>query len=144
MTLNTASTAAAPQMAADSLKQKALSSPNVQIIRSPHKTNFSVINNIGIDDPRLDPTALVILLKRIRKPDERFIAAVVAKEMEKSIHTIHKYLRQLIELGYLDRQIFKNARGQYTGKDYLLTKKVTDLYMEINQVDATAKVKEAS
>jgi hypothetical protein len=46
-----------------------LSSPNVQIIRSPHKVNYSVVNNIGIDDPRLDPTALAIIIKRIRKPD---------------------------------------------------------------------------
>jgi predicted transcriptional regulator len=119
------------------------SSPNIQIIRSPHKINYSVINNIVIDDPRLDPTALAILIKRIRKPDSRFAAAVVAKEMKKNIGTIHKYLRQLIELGYLDRRVLKNARGQYARHDYLLTKKVTDIYIDINQFDVTAKVEEA-
>lgn len=119
------------------------SSPNIQIIRSPHKINFSVINNICIDDSRLDPTALVILIKRIRKSDERFIVAVVAKEMKKNIGTIRKHLRQLIELGYLDRQVFKNASGQYAGHNYLLTKKVTDPYMEINQCDVTSQVEEA-
>ena len=116
------------------------SSPNIQIIRSPYKINFSVINNIGIDDPRLDPTALAILIKRIRKSDERFIVAVVAK----NINTIRKHLRQLIELGYLERRIFKNTRGQYTGNDYLLTKKVTDICIDTNQVDATLKTAEAS
>jgi predicted transcriptional regulator len=148
----TASTAAAP-MAADSIKQPIaqetrqnaldLSSPNVQIIRSPHKVNYSVIDNICIDDPQLDHTALVILLKRLQNPDRRFVAAVVAKEMKKNIHTIHKYLRQLIELGYLDRQAFKNARGQYTGNDYLLTEKATATYIDINQFDVTSKVEEA-
>ncbi len=125
-------------------KQKAISSPNIQIIRSSHKTNLSVVNNMGIDDDRLHPTALIILIKRIRKPDERFIVSVVAKEMKKNINTIRKHLRQLIELGYLERRVFKNARGQYTGNDYLLTKKVTDLYIDINQVDVTLKVEEAS
>ena len=138
-------------MAVDSLtqpivqdpKQKALSSPNVQIIRSPHKKNYSVIANVALEDDRLSHTALAILINRIRKPDRKFVASVVAKEMKKNINTIHKYLRQLIELGYLDRQVYKNASGQYAGNDYLLTKKVTDPYMEINQVDVTSKVEEA-
>jgi predicted transcriptional regulator len=120
-----------------------LSSPNIQIIRSPHKVNYSVVNNIGIDDPRLDPTALAILLKRLRNPDRRFVASVVAKEMKKNISTIQKYLRQLIDLGYLVKRTSKNARGQYAGHDYLLTKKATATHIDINQFDVTSKVEEA-
>jgi predicted transcriptional regulator len=148
----TASTAAAP-MAANSITQPiiqdtqqnalGLSSPNIQIIRSPHKVNYSVIDNICIDDERLDPTALAILLKRLRNPNRRFVAAVVAKEMKKNIGTIQKYLSQLIDLGYLVKRTSKNARGQYTGNDYLLTEKATATYIDTNQFDVTSKVEEA-
>ncbi len=138
---NTASTVAAPHMAVDSLtqpgitdpKQKALSSPNVQIIRSPHKVNYSVVNNIGIDDDRLDSTALAILMKRIRKPDTwRLIPKALAKEMGKNIETIRKYLRQLINYGYLVKRVFKNSFGQYAGHDYVLVEDGTGVDLEIS------------
>jgi hypothetical protein len=128
-------------MAADSLtqpgtqdpKQKALSSPSVQIIRSPHKTNFSVVNNIGIDDPRLHPTALAILMKRIRKPDNwRMIPKVIAKEMGKNIETIRKYIRQLTKYGYLVKRVFKNSFGQYAGCDYVLVEDGTGVDLKIS------------
>jgi hypothetical protein len=107
-------------------------SPNVQIIRSPHKINFSVINNVGIDDPRLDPTALAILMKRLRKPDTwKLIPKVIAKEMGKNIETIRKYLNQLAEYGYLVKRMIKNARGQYAGYQYVLVEDGTGEDLEI-------------
>jgi hypothetical protein len=138
----TAPTAAAP-MAADNLKQPLaqdtqqnaldLSSPNIQIIRSPHKVNYSVVNNIGIDDPRLDPTALAILLKRIRKPDTwKLIPKALAKEMGKNIETIRKYIRQLIKYGYLVKRVFKNPLGQYAGHDYVLVEDGTGVDLDIS------------
>jgi hypothetical protein len=108
------------------------SSPNIQIIRSPHKINFSVINNVGIDDPRLDPTALAILMKRLRKPDTwKLIPKVIAKEMGKNIETIRKYLNQLAEYGYLVKRMIKNARGQYAGYQYVLVEDGTGEDLEI-------------
>jgi predicted transcriptional regulator len=151
--MKTTALTAAASMAADKLTQPLaqdtqqnaldLSSPNVQIIRLPHKVNYSVIDNICIDDERLDPTALVILMKRLQNPDRRFVVSVVAKEMKKNIGTIQKYLRQLIDLGYLVKRTSKNARGQYTGNDYLLTEKATATHIDINQFDVTSKVEEA-
>jgi hypothetical protein len=108
------------------------SSPNIQIIRSPHKINYSVINNVGIDDPRLDPTALAILMKRLRKPDGwRLIPKVIAKEMGKNISTIRKYLNQLIDYGYLVCRVIKNAHGRYAGYDYVLVEDGTGVDLEI-------------
>jgi hypothetical protein len=116
------------------------SSPNIQIIRSPHKINFSVINNVGIDDPRLDPTALAILMKRLRKPDGwRLIPKVIAKEMGKNISTIRKYLNQLIDYGYLVKQSVKNARGQYAGYFYVLVEDGTGGDIEISSAPLPGK-----
>jgi hypothetical protein len=113
---------------------------NVQIVRSPHKKNFSVINNIGIDDDRLDPTALAILMKRIRKPDNwRLIPKAIAKEMGKNIETVRKYLRQLVELGYLVRRILKNAQGQYAGYYYVLFEDGTGADLETSTDVALGK-----
>jgi hypothetical protein len=129
----TAPNAAAP--IAQDTQQNALdlSSPNVQIIRSPHKVNYSVVNNIGIDDPRLDPTALAILMKRLRKPDGwKLIPKVIAKEMGKNISTIRKYLNQLMDYGYLVCRVIKNAHGQYAGYDYVLVEDGTGVDLEIS------------
>jgi hypothetical protein len=99
---------------------------NINIIRSPHKKNFSVTDNGGIDDDRLDPTALAILMKRIRKPDSWvMIPKALAKELHKNIDTIRKYLRQLEQYGYLVRRSLKDAHGRYAGYHYVLIEEGT-------------------
>jgi hypothetical protein len=99
---------------------------NINIIRSPHKKNFSVTDNCGIDDNRLDSTALSILVKRIRKPDSWvMIPKALAKELGKNIDTIRKYLRQLEQYGYLVRRALKDAHGRYAGYHYVLIEEGT-------------------
>ncbi len=99
---------------------------NINIIRSPHKKNFSVTDNCGIDDNRLDSTALSILVKRIRKPDNWvMIPKALAKELGKNIDTIRKYLRQLEQYGYLVRRALKDAHGRYAGYHYVLIEEGT-------------------
>jgi predicted transcriptional regulator len=99
---------------------------NINIIRSPHKKNFSVADNCGIDDDRLDSTALAILVKRIRKPDSWvMIPKALAKELGKNIDTIRKYLRQLEQYGYLVRRALKDAHGRYAGYHYVLIEEGT-------------------
>ncbi len=120
------------QLISQDSKQNALSSPNIQIIRSPHKKNYSVIANVALEDDRLSHTALVILMNRIKKPDNwKLIPKVLAKELKRSVCTIYKHLNQLIDLGYLVRRLLKNAHGQYAGYYYVLVEEGQQVNLDL-------------
>ena len=95
--------------------------PGIHILRSKHEKNFHVADNIGVNDKRLDPTAYLILSKRISKPDTwKLIPKALAKEIGKNVETVRKYIRQLVQYGYLIRRVLKDAYGRYLGYHYVL------------------------
>jgi hypothetical protein len=95
--------------------------PDIHIVRSKHEKNFHVQDNQGVDDARLDPTAYLILSKRIKKPDTwKMIPKALAKEIGKNVETVRKYIRQLVQYGYLIRRVLKDNYGRFLGYHYVL------------------------
>jgi hypothetical protein len=95
--------------------------PEIHILRSKHEANFHVTDNIPVNDNRLDAVAYQILSKRISKPDTwKLIPKALAKEIGKNVETVRKYIRQLVQYGYLIRRVLKDAHGRYLGYHYVL------------------------
>jgi hypothetical protein len=95
--------------------------PDTQIVRSKHEKNFHVQDNLGLYDNRLDPTAFLILSRRVSKPDTwKLIPKALAKEIGKNVETVRKYIRQLVQYGYLMRRVLKDSYGRFLGYHYVL------------------------
>ena len=89
------------------------------IIRTAHKKNYSIIDNVALDDSRLHPTALGILVKLLRKPDNwKVIPQALAKETGLCVDTVRKYLQQLADCGYLVYEKITNSIGRFNGWVY--------------------------
>ncbi len=94
-------------------------SSNGGIIRADRHSNFSVLSNIAIDDGRLHPAALGILVKLLRKPDNwQVIPKAIAKETGLGVDTVRKYLSQLADCGYLVYEQIRTAIGRFSGWGY--------------------------
>jgi predicted transcriptional regulator len=95
--------------------------PNLTVIRAPHKTNFTVVQNELWDDAGLSDRARAVAQVILRKPKGwKVIPKEIGKVLGRHVNTIYKYLSELVNYGLLIRSQVKNKFGQWSGYNYFL------------------------
>lgn len=78
------------------------------------KGQFMQIHKQLIDDPNLTTNAKAILIYMLSKPDEwQFFELDIAKHFKDSMNIIRKGIKELIDKGYINRDKFKNTKGNF-------------------------------
>lgn len=93
----------------------------MSIIRNRVKSKYSQIPNELLTDNQLSFGARIVMCYLLSKPDEWIITNKdIKKQLDiKQDHTIAKYLKELIHLGWIFRERNKNQKGQFD--DYIYT-----------------------
>ncbi len=91
----------------------------MSIIRDPHKTNFTVINNDYWRNTNLTLDAKGILTAMVTKPDRwHRKASAYASELGISLSRVYKAINNLIDHGYITREITKDSKGLIKCMEY--------------------------
>jgi hypothetical protein len=88
------------------------------IVRHPHETSYTVIQNETLNDERLSWKARGLLSYLLSKPDGwRVIVEALIKEAPDGRDAVNSGLRELEKFGYLVRSRTRGGNGQFDGND---------------------------
>ena len=93
----------------------------MSIIRVQKNSNYSVISNVHLQDESLSWKAKGILSYLLSKPDDwQVYTAQLKKASKDGKDATSSGLRELIDAGYVTRDIIRDKAGRITGRDYVV------------------------
>lgn len=91
------------------------------IIRKTRTTNYSMIYNVGLKDPKLSAKAKGLLAYMLTLPDDwKFYQEELEKHFTDGTQSIRTALNELIKHGYLVKKTIRDATGKFTGTDWIV------------------------
>ncbi|RIH82648.1 hypothetical protein [Calidithermus roseus] len=93
----------------------------MSVIRRGPKRDFTVLPNATLNDARLSWEALGMLAYLVSKPtDWQVRVADLTRRPGSGRDRTYRILEELARNGYLERRQLKDARGRFTGREYLV------------------------
>lgn len=110
-----------------------------------HEKNFTIIDNSLINDDSISLELKGLLISCLAKPDNwRFNIAHLSKSLKKGKYAIATILNEGIRAGYIKKVHHRNANGQFTEHDYIISEVKKDAYKNVRIPSKNPEIKKIS
>ena len=91
------------------------------IIRHKRSTNFTVVSNDTLNDPRLSWQATGMLVYLLSLPDDwKIMIAHLTKQKKNGRDAVYSIIRELTEAGYIVSERATDENGRFAGTNYIV------------------------